>query len=115
MHVKCVAVAKAQQVHEELPSGDDVSFNALIVGYAQQYTQQAQGEQALNYFGLMQHEGFYPNAVTFACSIGACNKGEEGTAVVDIYAKCGDLAKEHEALEEFPPGEPLVSASLQIN
>ncbi|KAH7292861.1 hypothetical protein KP509_28G001700 [Ceratopteris richardii] len=73
----------------------------------------------------MQHEGYSPDAVTFACilkacgSIGATHKGKDvhkrilrrgllakdnvlGTALVDMYAKCGSLVDAQEAFDQLP-------------
>ena len=121
MYAKCGMLAKAQEVLFELPIRDVVSWSALISGYAQQN----QGLQALNCFDRMQSEGFSPDAVTFTCILKACgnmgsiNKGiqihEEimyrgllkkdvmlGNALVDMYAKCGMLAKAHQVLRGLP-------------
>ncbi|KAI5083561.1 hypothetical protein GOP47_0003304 [Adiantum capillus-veneris] len=119
-YAKCGACVKAQQVFEELSTRDVVTWSALIGGYARQ----GQGEQALSCFEKMQHEGLTPNLVTFlsvlkACgSIGAAEKGEQiyneiarqgflgnymiGSALVDMYVKCGALAKAHSVLAELP-------------
>ncbi|KAI5069848.1 hypothetical protein GOP47_0016149 [Adiantum capillus-veneris] len=121
MYAKCGALAKAAQVLSELPARNVVSWNALITGYAQQ----GQGEEALECFERMQHEGFPPNDVTFICilkacgSIGAADKGQQihnqikregflvkdvavGNALVDMYAKCGALSKAARVLDELP-------------
>ena len=121
MYAKCGIVAKAQEVLEELPIRNIVSWNALIAGYAQQ----GQGHEVLNCFQRLKSEGLSPDEVTFlailkACgSIGAIEKGTQiydeivsrrllekhnllGNAVVDMYAKCGVLAKAQEVLEELP-------------
>eukprot|EP00250_Pteridium_aquilinum_P021316 c25084_g9_i3 orf=3-239(+) len=73
----------------------------------------------------MQHEGIPPDAVTYcsilkACvSIQAADKGKEihdnivkqgllhdnivlGTALVDMYTKCGDFTKAQDVLETLP-------------
>ncbi|KAI5060788.1 hypothetical protein GOP47_0025208 [Adiantum capillus-veneris] len=121
MYAKCGALASAQQVLEELPFRNVVSWSALIAGYAQE----GQGEQALHCFEQMQCEGFSPDEVTFACVLKACgtiedvDKGKQiheeiakqgfldtnivlGSALVDMYAKCGALAKAQQVLEEMP-------------
>ncbi|KAH7433255.1 hypothetical protein KP509_07G061800 [Ceratopteris richardii] len=99
MYAKCGDFSKAQDVLQNLPFRD--------VG---------QAEQALKCFHRMQHEGIRPNAVTYACilkayaALGALNEGKKihdvvknqgllqnnvelGTALVDMYAKCGALSK----------------------
>jgi pentatricopeptide repeat protein len=85
MYAKCGALAKAQQVLEELPSRDVITWSSLIAGYVQE----GQGEKALHCFEQMQREGLSPNAMTFACilqacgSIGADEKGEKVHDVID--------------------------------
>ena len=121
MYAKCSMLAKAQEVLEELRVRDVVSWSALIAGYAQS----DQCHKALECFERMQSEGISPNVVTLllilkACgNIGAINKGKQiheeiirngllendvvlGTALVDMYAKCGELAKAQKLLEELP-------------
>ncbi|KAH7433435.1 hypothetical protein KP509_07G069700 [Ceratopteris richardii] len=121
MYAKCGAVHKAHDVLKGLPSRNVITWNALITGYAQG----CKGEQALLCFEQMQCEGVSPDAVTFTCilkacgCIGAVEKGEQihdeivrcgylkkdlilGTALVDMYAKCGAFPKAHEVLEELP-------------
>ena len=93
---------------------DVVSWNALISRYSQ-VTYICLGS-IQNLFEQMQNDGLSPNAITFvsllkACgSVGAVEKGIEihneimskrllegnielGNALVDMYAKCGELEK----------------------
>ncbi|KAH7426925.1 hypothetical protein KP509_10G022300 [Ceratopteris richardii] len=121
MYVKCGDLAKAEQVLNELPVRNAVSWSSLIVGY----TQYGLCEQAWHCYERMQAEGLSPDAVTYtsilkACSsMGAVIKGEHihnevrkqgwlgndiilGTALVDMYIKCGALAKAQALLEELP-------------
>ena len=121
MYARCCVLLKARQVLDELPSRDVVSWNTLILGYVQQ----GQDEEAMNCFEHMIGEGISPNVVSFigilkACgSIGALDKGKQihdeivarglldknvvlGTALVDMFAKCGLLTKAQEVLKELP-------------
>ncbi|KAH7432831.1 hypothetical protein KP509_07G042200 [Ceratopteris richardii] len=121
MYAKCGAFLTAQEVLEELPLRDVVSWSALISGYAQQ----GQGHLALKCFGQMRAEGLSPNVVTFLCLLKACasirklDEGEHiqdeilkqgllkdnrllGTALVDMYAKCGALARARQIHDELP-------------
>ncbi|KAI5057960.1 hypothetical protein GOP47_0027975 [Adiantum capillus-veneris] len=121
MYAKCGALPQAHSVLEKLPSRDVVSWTALISGYAQK----GQGQQALECFDLMQHEGILPNAVTYASilkacgGIGAIEKGKQiheeiskqglleheivmSNALVDMYVKCGALPQAQSVLEELP-------------
>ena len=132
MYVKCGMLAKAQQVLNEIPVRDGVSWNTLIAGYARQ----GQCYEALKCFEQMQKEGISPYAVTYTCilmacgSIGALKKGKQihreimmsqdlledvvlGNALVDMYVKCGMLSTAQEVLEELP-NRNIVSWSALI-
>ena len=120
MYGKCGAVAKAQEVFDELDVWTIVSWNALIAGYAQH----GLGEEAMKCYERMLNKGFSPNALTFAsilkaCGcIGAIDKGKEihadvmkeqlqkdllvGNALVDMYAKCGAPTKAQQVFDELP-------------
>lgn len=120
LYAKCGALAKAQQVFDELPVRDVISWNTLVTGYAQG----GHGEEPLTCFKGMQGEGLLPDAVTFSCIIKACGiigaigMGKElhaeiavngllvkdivlGNALVDMYAKCGTLVKAQEVFDEL--------------
>ncbi|KAI5056942.1 hypothetical protein GOP47_0028760 [Adiantum capillus-veneris] len=120
MYAKFGMLEKAQEVFDNLPVQNVVSWTGLILGYAQH----GHGEQAIKCFDKMRDEGLSPNAITFACILKACGiagaskKGDElheeiakkgllqndsvlGTALVDMYAKCGALAKAQEAFNEL--------------
>ena len=106
---KCGALAEAQQVFNQLPIQNVVSWTALISGYAHH----GLGNEAIDRFRQMRDEGIPPNSVTFisilkACSsiglvcgcreihasinrIGLQNDIVIGNALVDTYAKCGLL------------------------
>ncbi|KAH7425154.1 hypothetical protein KP509_11G042100 [Ceratopteris richardii] len=121
MYAKCGAFEKANRILEELSFQDVVSWNALITGYIQQN----QGYNALKCFESMQLKGISPNEVTFICilkvcgSIRAIEKGKAihdeivrqkllmnnitlGSAVIDMYGKCGDLVRAQEVLNGLP-------------
>ena len=121
MYVKCGVYLKAQRLLEELHIRDSILWNALIAGYAQQ----GEHHEAVNCFARMQSEGLAANEVTFSCILKVCGrvgfieKGKQvhddivrrdmlqndvllGTALVDMYAKCGMLAKAHQVLENLP-------------
>ena len=124
MYAKCGVLSKAQQVLKELHLRNVVSWNALITGYADH----GQGHEALNAFDQMQSEGFCPDDVTYMCilkgcgSIGAIDKGKQihneivgrglletdiekdivlGTALVDMYAKCGILERAQKVFDKL--------------
>ena len=120
-YAKCGLLEKAQQVLEELPVRDNVSWNALLAGYVQH----GKDFEALKYFAVMQREGLSPDEATFSSVLKACgttgamDKGIQihdeilskglikthamlGTALVDMYVKCGVLSKAQKVLEELP-------------
>ena len=122
MYAKCGALLKAQETFDDISSRNTVLWTSLIAGYAQH----GYGEEALVCFECMQEEGFLPDVVTFlsvlrACgSLGYAHKGKRihalivkkdgvleknviiGNALVDMYVKCGLLAKAREVLEVLP-------------
>ncbi|KAI5067685.1 hypothetical protein GOP47_0018213 [Adiantum capillus-veneris] len=131
MYVKCGALDKAQEAFDELRNPNVVSWNELIAGY----TQYGHGEEALNCFARMQSKGFSPDAVTFATALKACGLVgalEEGQkihleiakkcllekdivvagALVDMYAKCGNLNKAQEVFDELSMKDIVTWTSL---
>ncbi|KAJ7532329.1 hypothetical protein O6H91_14G082900 [Diphasiastrum complanatum] len=120
MYAKCGSIDEARKVFDRLPAKDVVSWNAMIAGYAQQ----GLGEQALHLFELMQQEDMKPNDATYlsilkACgSIAAIDQGKRihaqiikcgletnvfvGSALVDMYSKCGDLNEANKVLIKLP-------------
>eukprot|EP01018_Ginkgo_biloba_P013181 Gb_21046 [translate_table: standard] len=108
-YAKCKCVKDARQMFDEMPLRDLVSWTAIITGYMQQ----GYCDEALSLFQRMGLAGLKPNEFTFrsvfrACaSIGALGEGKQihaqmilngfevyivlGNALVDMYAKCGNI------------------------
>ncbi|XXG83339.1 hypothetical protein AAC387_Pa10g1117 [Persea americana] len=100
-------VAAARQLFDRMPDRDLVSWNAMISSYVQN----RHPIEALDLFCQMQAENFTPNPVTVSSVLSACanvgaldtgkwihvflNKNHFrldpflGTALIDMYAKCG--------------------------
>lgn len=113
---KCGDVGFARELFDVMPKRDPIAWNAMIAGY----TQCGQSKEALNLFHLMQMEGVRVNEVSMvsllsACThLGALDQGKWvhayiernmlrmtvtlGTALIDMYAKCGNMNK---AMEVF--------------
>ncbi|KAK7250502.1 hypothetical protein RIF29_32977 [Crotalaria pallida] len=113
---KCGDVGFARKVFDEMPHRDFVAWNAMVAGYAQC----GRSREALELFHLMQMEGVEVNEVSIvsvlsACThLGALDQGRWahayvernklrltvtlGTALLDMYAKCGNIGK---AMEVF--------------
>ncbi|KAH7315015.1 hypothetical protein KP509_21G030500 [Ceratopteris richardii] len=121
MYTKCGYFTMAKKVFDNLPTHDVVSWTAVISGYADS----GDGDEALLCFDKMQSEGTIPNEVTLVCvlkacgSIGAIDRGQYlhaeverkgllesdpmvGSAIVDLYARCGLLHLAQEVFDKLP-------------
>ncbi|KAJ7521308.1 hypothetical protein O6H91_19G047300 [Diphasiastrum complanatum] len=109
MYGDCGSMEDAKSVFDNLPNLNPHSWTMLVNAYAKN----GFSRQALECFDRMQVHGFKPNDVSFVCALDACSslgaleKGQEihaaivdcgyeekvivGTALVDMYGKCGSL------------------------
>ncbi|MED6134701.1 hypothetical protein PIB30_039536 [Stylosanthes scabra] len=109
----------ARKMFDEMPHRDYIAWNAMVAGYAQC----GSSREALELFREMQVEGVMLNEVSMvlllsACTqLGALDQGRWahayversklritvslGTALVDMYAKCGDVDKAMEVFWEM--------------
>ncbi|XP_029148095.2 pentatricopeptide repeat-containing protein At3g16610-like [Arachis hypogaea] len=109
LYVKCNEVELARQVFEKIPNPSVVCWNMMIRAYAWN----APFQQAIDLYYKMLQLGVTPNKFTFPFILKACSAlqdiqvGQEihkhaeqlglemdvyvCTALVDMYAKCGDL------------------------
>jgi pentatricopeptide repeat protein len=122
MYARCGMLRKAEEVFEDLPARDSITWNKLNSGYARS---QRSSKEAMDRFECMQLEGIVPDHVTLCCIIKACANdqmlgkiggiedaiaGNElwksnpfvGNALVDMYAKRGMLDKAREVFDELP-------------
>lgn len=119
MYSKCESLGHACRVFDSILERNVVSWNAIVAAYAHN----EHGSEALKSFWQMQREGFKPDKATFtsalsACaSLGALEHGEEihsqieqagletdvrvGNALVDMYAKCGNLVGAHQVFNRM--------------
>ncbi|KAH7332282.1 hypothetical protein KP509_20G079700 [Ceratopteris richardii] len=118
IYTKSGAFANAQQMVNGPPMRNAAAWSSLI----QSYAGQGQYGQALECFKQMQQEGISPNARAIMCLLKSCstigdadygdkihneiNKKEPlkndkvlGTAVVDMYAKCGATTKAQQVFD----------------
>ncbi|KAJ7569605.1 hypothetical protein O6H91_01G085800 [Diphasiastrum complanatum] len=120
MYVKCRSIEEARLVFDRLPRRDVVSWSTLISGYVQHEL----GLEALKLFNRMQQEGIKPDNGTFASVLKACGRmaavgqGKQihaqilqfglhsdvlvGSALVDMYARCGSLTEAREVFDKLP-------------
>lgn len=132
MYSKCNSMVDVRRLFEKMAWKDTVSWNSLIAGY----TQNEDSFESLSVFCQMVLEGTEPDQVTFITVLGACQeitalqfgkavhsfltkKGFSGTtvvgtALVDMYAKCGSLACSRHVFDEMPE-KNLVSWSAMIS
>eukprot|EP01018_Ginkgo_biloba_P031865 Gb_04144 [translate_table: standard] len=126
MYVKCGNIEDARHVFDKMPERNVVSWNALMAGYVQN----GHGEEALALFHEMLRLGIQPNEFTFATILPACanlaalehGKGvhEEiirsgfisnvfvGSALVDMYAKCGSIENALQVFATMPKRDVVI-------
>eukprot|EP01018_Ginkgo_biloba_P019393 Gb_22805 [translate_table: standard] len=120
MYAKCGRLQDAQQAFDKLPEQEEVSWNALITGYVQN----GYGEKTLKLFCQMQRVGLKTNHFTFGSVLKACGslaaqeQGKQvhscvikagfefdvfvGSAIVDMYAKCGCIEDARRMFHKMP-------------
>lgn len=107
MYAKCGALLNARKLFEQINNRDNVSWNAIIVGYVQD----EEDEEAFRMFRRMMSEGIAPDEVSLASILSATAnlkslcKGMQihcfllkyglekglyaGSSLIDMYCKCG--------------------------
>eukprot|EP01018_Ginkgo_biloba_P018582 Gb_16828 [translate_table: standard] len=120
MYGKCGTVEEARRVFDKMPERNLVSWNAIIVAYAQH----GNGKESLRLFEQMQRAGTSQNQFTFTTILSACDNLdvlEQGqqiharilktgfvshlfveNALVDMYAKCGSVEKARLVFDKMP-------------
>lgn len=119
MYCSCLSISDASQLFDEMPERNAVTWNALITGY----THNRKFMEATNAFRGMLAAGAEPSertvvVVLSACAhLGALNQGKwihefiyhnrlrlnvfVGTALIDMYAKCGAVDEAEKVFEEI--------------
>ncbi|KAL2892845.1 hypothetical protein RDABS01_008754 [Bienertia sinuspersici] len=130
LYLKCGFVKEANKLFDEMDSVSSVTWNAMIAGHAQMmdlaenrvYAHHS-GYQALNIFLKMHRSGTKPDLFTLSSVLSICSalialdQGEQvhaqtiktgfladvivGTALVNMYSKCGNIDKAATAFEEM--------------
>ncbi|KAK7391112.1 hypothetical protein VNO78_19484 [Psophocarpus tetragonolobus] len=107
MYMKCESVTDARQLFDEIPEKDIISWTSMIGGLVQSQCPM----ESLDLFSQMQGSGFEPDGVILTSVLSACASlglldygiwvheyidlrrikwdVHIGTALVDMYAKCG--------------------------
>ncbi|KAH7289938.1 hypothetical protein KP509_30G024700 [Ceratopteris richardii] len=81
MYAKCSEAQKAQEVFNNLPARDIVTFTALITAYSEQ----GKNEMVFMCFNQMIYAGFSPDAVTFSCLMKACSNVGESLMGMSLF------------------------------
>ncbi|XP_059077386.1 pentatricopeptide repeat-containing protein At3g09040, mitochondrial-like [Cryptomeria japonica] len=119
MYEKCGSLVDAHEVFDQMTERDVFSWNAIIAAYRWH----GYPHEALTLFHKMRADGIQPNQFTFASILSACSKVrvlEHGMAIhqsiiecgflsdsvvanalVDMYAKCGNIRKAHDLFEKL--------------
>lgn len=129
-YCKSGLLESARRLFDEMPEKDVVPWNAMMSGYVQAN----QCKEALALFHEMQAMAVYPDEVTMVICLSACSqlgaldvgmwmhwyieKHEFrvnvalGTALVDMYAKCGNISKALKVFNEIPARNSLTYTAL---
>ncbi|XP_030544963.1 pentatricopeptide repeat-containing protein At2g34400 isoform X3 [Rhodamnia argentea] len=119
MYGKCGDLTSARRIFDKMVKRDVVTWNAMITGYAQN----GMADEAITLFSTMREAGIDPDKITLlgvlssCASIGALDLGKwvdtyvshsglrrdvyVGTALIDMYAKCGSLDNALEVFEDM--------------
>ncbi|KAK8619530.1 hypothetical protein V6N13_133486 [Hibiscus sabdariffa] len=103
MYSKCGNVVDANQVFMSITEPNVVSFNTMIVGFAQN----GFGEEALTLFGKMQSEGQEPNPITFLAVLSACTH-------VGLIEVGWEVFKSMKSLYNIEPGPDHYSCMVDL-
>ncbi|GMI89154.1 SLOW GROWTH 1 [Hibiscus trionum] len=120
----------ARKLFDEMPEKDVVPWNAIIGGYVQA----KRSKEALILFHEMQDSGIDPDEVTMVYCLSACSQLGAldvgiwihhyiekhrlhlnvvlGTALIDMYAKCGNITKALWVFHEMPSRNSLTWTSI---
>ncbi|KAF7836464.1 pentatricopeptide repeat-containing protein [Senna tora] len=120
MYAKAGNLKEARKLFELMENWDNISWNAIIVGYVQQQDE----TEAFNLFQRMISHGIVADEVSLTSILSACGNvkvleaglqihclsvklGLEtrlcaGSALIDMYSKCGDIRDAHKVFSGMP-------------
>ncbi|KAL6962361.1 hypothetical protein U1Q18_037318 [Sarracenia purpurea var. burkii] len=132
MYAKSGALDEARQQFDRLRNRDNVSWNAIIVGYVQEEKE----EEAFKLFRSMNWDSIAPDEVSLASMLSACanlravDQGKQvhclsvkygletslysGSSLIDMYAKCGAIGTAYEIFTSMPE-RSVVSTNALIS
>ncbi|CAL5208693.1 unnamed protein product [Lathyrus oleraceus] len=131
MYCRCRCASEAKQVFGEMTQKDTITWNTLIAGF-----QTLDSKESLCIFSQMVSEGVSPNCFTFTSVIAACanlailycgqqlhggithrgldNNLELSNALIDMYAKCGNVDDSHKIFSGMPHTNLVSWTSMMI-
>ncbi|KAK9125906.1 hypothetical protein Scep_014752 [Stephania cephalantha] len=120
MYAKCGDMTGARQQFELIPYRDNVSWNAIIVGYVHEENE----DEACNMFRRMNFDGYVPDEVSLSSILSGCantqalQHGKQihcfllkysldmnvyaGSSLIDMYAKSGKFEAARNVLARMP-------------
>ncbi|OVA15286.1 Pentatricopeptide repeat [Macleaya cordata] len=129
-YVKSRQIGNARSMFDKMPERNAVSWSAMITGYVQE----GLFKEGLELFNEMQLAGFQPNhagivgALTACGFLGALDQGRWihayvnrnrieldrilGTALIDMYAKCGCIETAQQVFNEMPDRDVFAFTSM---
>ncbi|XP_057824977.2 pentatricopeptide repeat-containing protein At3g02330, mitochondrial [Cryptomeria japonica] len=130
MYVKCGSIEAARRTFDEIPEPNLISQNAIIAGYVQH----GFDWDALTIFSQVQQLGIGADEFTFSSVLAACaslvavEQGRAiharmvrsmfksnvfvGSALVDVYAKCGYIADAYKVFDKMPEKDTVLWNSI---
>ncbi|CAL9766229.1 unnamed protein product [Musa acuminata subsp. burmannicoides] len=130
MYAKCGQVVVARQLFDRVTSMDVILWNAMISGYAKN----GHASEAVELFHEMISRVIRPDSITIRSAILACaqigsleiarrmedytNSSEfkddifVNTALIDMYAKCGNIARAHSIFERIINKDVVVWSAI---
>ncbi|XP_027363996.1 putative pentatricopeptide repeat-containing protein At1g56570 [Abrus precatorius] len=131
MYCRCRCASEAKQLFSEMSEKDMITWNTLIAGF-----ETLDSRESLCIFSRMVSEGFSPSCFTFTSVLAACaniavlfrgqqlhgvivcrgldNNLEVSNALIDMYAKCGNVADSHKIFSEMPCPDLVSWTSMMI-
>ncbi|XP_068657660.1 pentatricopeptide repeat-containing protein At4g20770 [Aristolochia californica] len=120
MHSKCGNINVASRIFDRMKERDVVAWNSMMGGFALHSLSQ----EAFTFFKQMQEEAIRPTQFTYASLVSSCAKlsalsqGRQvhgqiskdgfiddiyvGSALIDMYAKCGNIEDARECFDSMP-------------
>eukprot|EP01018_Ginkgo_biloba_P008730 Gb_35202 [translate_table: standard] len=120
MYVKCGSLVDARHAFDKISERNEFSYSMMISGYVQN----GHGEEALQLFSEVHRMGILPIQFNYASVLRACSvsssllRGQQlhgliirtgceydvfvGSALVDMYAKCGRMRDAHKVFGKMP-------------